>query len=60
MLAKKRNLTLGQMALMVGFLFAGETAMSYEQPDYTVLYTDGNVEYRQYEPYLVSETSVVR
>jgi len=32
--------------------------MSYEQPDYTVLYEDGNVEYRQYEPYLVSETII--
>jgi hypothetical protein len=47
-----------QMALMVSFLFAGGTAMSYEQPDYTVLYKDGDIEYRQYEPYLVSETLI--
>jgi len=46
------------MVLIAGFLFAGESAMSYEQPDYTVLYEDGNVEYRQYEPYLVSETII--
>ena len=32
--------------------------MSYEQPDYTVLYENGDVEYRQYEPYLVSETVI--
>ena len=32
--------------------------MSYEEPQYTVLYTDGEVEYRQYESYLVSETVV--
>ncbi len=32
--------------------------MSYEQPDYTVVYTDGDVEYRQYESYLVSETVI--
>ena len=47
-----------QLALMVSFLFAGGTAMSYEQPDYTVLYIDGDIEYRQYEPYLVSETLI--
>jgi len=32
--------------------------MSYEQPNYTVVYMDGDVEYRQYEPYLVSETVI--
>jgi len=46
------------MALIAGFLFAGESAMSYEQPSYTVIYTDGEIEYRQYESYLVSETVI--
>ena len=32
--------------------------MGLETPKYTVLYSDGEVEYRQYEPYLVSETIV--
>jgi hypothetical protein len=32
--------------------------MSIEKPDYTVVYRDGDVEYRQYEPYLISETTV--
>lgn len=32
--------------------------MSLEQPDYTVIYKDGDIEYRQYEPYLVSETVI--
>lgn len=32
--------------------------MSLEQPDYTVVYKDGDIEYRQYEPYLVSETVI--
>jgi len=39
-------------------IFTGETAMSLEQPEYTVIYKDGDVEYRQYEPYLVSETII--
>jgi hypothetical protein len=46
------------MVFAAGFLFVGEVAMSYEQPDYTVIYTDGEIEYRQYEPYLVSETVI--
>jgi hypothetical protein len=58
MSANNRTRTAGRMVLIAGFLFAGESAMSYEQPDYTVLYQDGDVEYRQYEPYLVSETVI--
>jgi len=32
--------------------------MSYEEPRYAVRLRSGNVEYRQYEPYLVAETLV--
>jgi len=45
-------------ALMAIGLLAGGTAMSYEQPDYEVVFTDGDVEYRQYEPYLIAETAI--
>ena len=58
MLVNNRTRTTSRLVLIAGFLFLGETAMSYEQPDYTVLYQDGDVEYRQYEPYLVSETII--
>ena len=45
-------------ALMAMGLLAGESAMSYEQPDYEVLFSDGDVEYRQYEPYFIAETAI--
>lgn len=32
--------------------------MSLEQPDYTVIHREGDVEYRQYDSYLVSETVI--
>ena len=32
--------------------------MSLEQPQYQVVHTDGDIEYRQYESYLVSETVI--
>lgn len=32
--------------------------MSYEEPDYTVIYKDGDIEYRQYSPYLIAETVI--
>jgi len=44
--------------LAAGLMIAGDSAMSLEQPDYTVVFRDGDVEYRQYEPYLVSETVI--
>lgn len=46
------------LAALLAFLGAGENAMSLEQPSYTVVYQDGDVEYRRYEPYVVSETIV--
>ena len=32
--------------------------MALEKPDYEILYEDGNIEYRLYEPYLVAQTEV--
>jgi hypothetical protein len=58
MLANNRTRMTSRIVLIAGFMFLGESAMSYEQPDYTVLYKDGDIEYRQYESYLVSETVI--
>jgi hypothetical protein len=55
---QKRNSLAGRAMLLAALLITGENAMSLETPNYTVLYKDGDIEYRQYEPYLVSETVI--
>lgn len=45
------------MLAALAFLTGG-TAMSYEQPDYTVIYEQDGIEYRQYDSYLVAETVI--
>ena len=47
-----------QIAIFMTLMFAGETAMSYEEPDYSVIYKEGEIEYREYAPYLVAETVI--
>lgn len=39
-------------------ILTGSQVMALEKPQYKVLYADGNIEYRQYQPYLVAETVV--
>jgi hypothetical protein len=48
----------GRLIILVGLLLTGESATSLEKPNYTVLYRDGDIEFRQYDPYLVAETIV--
>ena len=61
MLIANRKLSVSKAMLMAGLVLLallGERAMSYEEPQYTVLKTDGDFEYRQYDPYRVSETII--
>jgi hypothetical protein len=48
--------------LMAGVLLLASQqalALGFEKPEYTVVYKEGDIEYRRYEPYLVSESVVV-
>ena len=56
--AREKYMKLTQAVLFASLIIAGESAMSLEQPKYEVLYKEGDIEYRQYEPYLVAETVI--
>ena len=61
MLLTKRILSVSKFMLMAGLVslsLLGEHAMSYEEPQYTVVNTEDDFEYRQYDPYRVSETII--
>jgi hypothetical protein len=58
MFKQTRRKKVSRVAILIALMFAGESVMSLEQPDYTVIYKDGDVEYRQYDSYLVAETVV--
>lgn len=52
------NRMLRNLLLIASLMLVGENAMSLEQPSYSVVYADDDVEYRQYEPYLVAQTII--
>jgi hypothetical protein len=55
---RKSEIFASRFAVVALLLLAGESVMSLEQPRYTVLHKSGDIEYRQYESYLVAETMV--
>lgn len=56
-LAIKGILVVGAVVL-AGVLYIGVNTVGLEQPGYRVVFEADGIEYRQYEPYLVSETVI--
>ena len=46
------------LALTAALIMSGGTAMATQTPDYTVIGKSGDVEYRQYTPYVIAETRI--
>lgn len=61
MQAQSKKLSTTLFMVIAALLLTGPTALAlgFEKPEYTLVYSDGDIEYRQYESYLVSESVVV-
>ena len=58
LLISKTKKSMIKLSMAILSLLITESAMSLEQPEYTVLYEEEGVEYRLYEPFLVTETVI--
>ena len=56
--ATQQNLSMRTTITVLILLLAGANAMALEKPDYEVLLTVGDVEFRRYEPYILAEVTV--
>jgi hypothetical protein len=53
-----KNNRISRSLALVTLMFTALSAAAFEKPEFTVIYTDGDIEYRRYESYLVSDSVV--
>jgi hypothetical protein len=53
-----KNNRISRSLALVTLMFTALSAAAFEKPEFTVIHTDGDIEYRHYEPYLVSDSVV--
>ena len=57
-LSKLTSIALARTLLSLGLVFPGALAMAIEEPAFDLIETEGDIEFRRYQPYIIAQTLV--